>query len=214
MPVSNVARIAAAGAIAMLCAGGASWAETANEVGSPHLMTVQLPDGGVAQITYYGNFAPQIVVAPPAAMPAPAFIAGDAYAPADPFAALDRMAAVMDAQAAMMMRQAAFMATHAVSGGGLVDANVASLPAGATSTTYVASFNGNGVCARSTEMVSAGPGMRPRVVSYASGDCGSAEPAPVRNDVSPSASTGARTIRVRADQPAMLRPAVIYTPAE
>ena len=222
MPVSNVARIAGAAAIAVLCAAGASWAETANEVGSPHVMTLQLPDGGVAQITYYGNFAPQVVVAPPQVVVAPrngmAAPAGAFYAPPDPFAALDRMAAEMDAHAAMMMREAAFMATRAAQGSdGFVD--VAALPAGATSTTYVASFNGTGLCARSTEIVSAGPGLRPRVISHVSGDCGGAAQAPARTYMTPRASAGARTIRVRADQPsvtnpAMLRPAVIYTQAE
>src|SRR5690348_8036185 len=84
-----------AGGAALLALGTAAYA--ADKL---HTMNVALPDGSVAQISYTGDVAPTVAVAPPDAVPV-------AYA--DPFAELERMAASMEAQHRAMMQQVAAM---------------------------------------------------------------------------------------------------------
>ncbi len=206
MRLFSVALIA--GAVGVLGVCGSSMARPDEGSGAPHLMTVQLPDGGVAQITYFGNVAPQIVVGPSAAYaPAPLWASEPVFAAADPFAALDRVAAEMDAQADAMMRQAVLMA-----GPGYV-----AVPPGTVSTTYVASFGNGGFCARSVEVDAGAPGMRPRVVSHVSGSCGAAAVSSHANEP----TRNARLVRARATSrqglapyAGMVHPAVMYAPAE
>ncbi len=224
MPKLSVAQFAAA-TLAVFGVSATCLARPAGEADAPHVMTVQLPGGGVAQITYFGNVAPRIAVDPQElSYPAPAVAMAPGYALADPFLAMDRMMAAMDAETAVMMRQAAALAAAPMPGpGDLIEANMADAPAGATSTTYVASFGGSGVCTQSVQVISAGPGLRPRVVSQSSGDCGSVARAPqrARMYVPDAPAPAARLVQARADSrrsaspyAGMLHPAVIYTQGE
>jgi hypothetical protein len=68
-----------------------------------HMMTVQVPGGGVAEIRYTGDVPPQVVFSP-ASMALGAFMPfGAFFGPASPFATLDRISAPMDREAASLM---------------------------------------------------------------------------------------------------------------
>ena len=136
-----------------------------------HLMTVRLPDGGVAQIRYTGNVAPQVSLSQsPAALdvfaPMPSL-----FGPNSPFAELDRISAEIDHQAAAMFRQARTIAAEARSGQ-LTEAAMRNLPPGSQSYTFISEASGSGVCSQSVEITSRGNGAPPRVVSHSSGNCG------------------------------------------
>jgi hypothetical protein len=135
-----------------------------------HVMTVRLPGGGLAQIRYTGDVAPQIVFDEAPAM-------GDVLSPnslfgaSSPFAMLDRIAAEMDRRAAAMFRQADALAAQARSGQP-TEAAFGNLPAGSQSYSSVSTISGNGVCTQSVEITSQGNGAAPRVVRRSSGNCG------------------------------------------
>jgi hypothetical protein len=168
----NVRTILLAG-IAAVALAGLSGAAVAKDL-DPHLMTVQLPGGGVAEIRYTGDVPPQVVFnpAPPpwdAFMPAASF-----YGPDSPFALLDRIAAAMDQGAASLMRRAEILANAPAFGGNQpIEAALRNLPAGSQSYTMVSTWSGNGVCTQSVEISSPANGGQPRVVSRSSGNCGS-----------------------------------------
>jgi hypothetical protein len=148
---------------------GAALAQSAQT----HVMTVQLPGGGIAEIRYTGNVAPQISFGESAApidvfAPMPAL-----FGASSPFAMLDRISAEMDREAAAMFRQADALATQARSVQ-VTEAAIGNLPAGAQSYSFVSTMSGNGVCIQSVEITSQGSGAPPRVVSHSSGDCGTA----------------------------------------
>jgi len=154
-----------AGAAALASFGPAS-AQT------PHVMTVALPGGGVAEIQYTGDVPPKVVIgeAPPA------FAAGSPVAsffgPDSPFAMVDRISAEMDRQAAAMFRRAEMLSAQARSGQPL-EAAFGNLPPGGNGYSYISTMTGNGVCTRSVEITSNGNGP-PKVVSHSSGNCGPA----------------------------------------
>jgi hypothetical protein len=126
--------------------------------GQPQVVVVQLPDGQVVQVQYTGTAAP-VVMQPVIYAPAPA----------DPaFAMLQRVAAMMDRQADAMLRQAAQFSAM----------TPGSLPPGAQFYSLSSSWSSNGGCTRSTEISYSGNGLKPRMVSYSSGDCGSGTAAP------------------------------------
>jgi hypothetical protein len=136
-------------------------------------VTIALPGGGVEEIHYAGDVAPQIVFAP-----APSGIATWApmpamFGPNSPFAAMERISAEMDRQAAGLLRQAQLMANEP-GVGRLGEAAFGNLPAGSQGYSFIATMNGNGVCSRSTTITSQGSGAPPRVVTRSSGNCGSA----------------------------------------
>src|SRR5512146_3288267 len=116
---------------------GAALAQSPNT----HVMTVQLPYGGTAQIRYTGDVAPQVTFSegPSALAPLPSM-----FGPASPFAALDRISAEMDQQMAAMFRQADRLAADARSGQ-LSEAALQSLPPGTQSYSFVSTMSGNGV---------------------------------------------------------------------
>jgi hypothetical protein len=164
-----------------------------------HVMTLALPGGGVAQIRYTGNVAPQAsfsaVPAPLAAIsPMPAV-----FGPASPFAALDRISAEMDRQAAAMLRQAQALAREAQSGR-LTKAALRRLPPGSASYTFVSTMSGNSVCSESVEITAPGNGAPPRVVRHRSGNC-AAMPG------------GAGSIALPTATPPAGRPDVVWTGA-
>ena len=118
-------------------------------------MTVQLPGGGIEEIEYTGNVAPQVSLLPPAQMGL-----------SDPFAALAQMSAAMDQQmAAMMNAMDAIAAGAPGEAGALVPAAFGRMPPGSA-------------CFQSVEITSLGNGQAPQVVAHSSGDCGGAQPRP------------------------------------
>jgi hypothetical protein len=129
-----------------------------------HVMTVRLPGGGVEQIRYTGDIAPQVVVEPafPAAWQ-------PVFAPDPAFAALQRISAEMDREAADLWQQAQAMLSQPPSG--LAAAAFADMPAGSRSYRLVTTMTGNGVCMRSTEITAQGDGRPPQVVTRTAGDC-------------------------------------------
>ena|SRR5579863_4025829 len=139
-----------------------------------HVMTVQLPGGGVAELHYTGNVPPQISFSDSAApievfAPMPSPFGG----PDSPFAMLERISAEMDRQAAAMFRQADALAAQARSGQ-LTEAAIGNLPPGSEGYSFLSTMSGNGVCTQSVEITSQGNGAPPRVVSHSSGNCGAA----------------------------------------
>jgi hypothetical protein len=153
-----------AGVAATAIAGFAGLATAASL--QTHVMTIALPGGGIAQIRYTGNTAPQVVL-----QPAPGFAAWPSvFAPDPAFAALDRISAEMDRAAASLLRQAQMLATQAPAG--VTETALANMPAGSRSYSFVSTMNGNGVCMRSTEITSRGDGRPPQVVTHSSGNCG------------------------------------------
>jgi hypothetical protein len=135
-----------------------------------HVMMVRLPDGGLAQIRYSGNVAPQVTL-DEASTPGAVFAAMPSlFGPESPFAAMERVSAEMDREAAAMFHQADAMAAEANSGQ-LTAAALRNLPPGSLSYTVVSTASGNGVCSQSLEIAATGNGP-PRVVRHSSGNCG------------------------------------------
>lgn len=154
------AKFALAGA-AFLLAGTAYAASR-----SSHVMNVQLPDGAVAHIQYYGDVAPKVTIAPPAA----AMAGPGRWAPmAMPqMGDMDRMFADMHRRMAAM----ADMAARPMAMPGVDDASYGNLPAGTNSVSVVTVNNGGHTCTRTTRVMSQGEGKPPKVINDVSGECG------------------------------------------
>jgi len=151
-PMKAVKPLLLAGLASVAVAGYAGFARA----GSPDVktMTVQLPGGGIEEISYTGDVAPQVSLLPAA----PGGID-------DPFAALAQISAAMDQQAAAMMNAMDAMTAGAIGQPGLlVPAALGQMPPG-------------GACIQSLEITAMGNGQPPQVVSHSSGDCGGGEPA-------------------------------------
>ncbi|MBV8089232.1 MAG: hypothetical protein JO139_06595 [Alphaproteobacteria bacterium] len=167
-------RTAILASAAMIAVAGLSGVAAARDLNT-HVMTVEVPGGGVAEIRYTGDVPPQVVFGPApttlsALMPFGAF-----FGSPSPFAELERLSAAMDREAASLMRQAEQLARAPGFGGNrLIEAGLRSLPPGTTSYTMVSTWSGNGVCSQSVEITSPANGGKPRVVSHSSGNCGSA----------------------------------------
>jgi hypothetical protein len=158
MVMRHLGSLLLAGVAAVGLAGAARAADP-----QTHVMTVQLPGGGVEQIRYSGNVAPQVVVQPmPYTAMQPVFAADPA------FATLNRISAEMDREAAYMLRQAQALATQPT---GVTETAVGNMPAGSQSYSFVSTMNGNNVCMRSTQITSRGDGQAPQVVTHTSGNC-------------------------------------------
>lgn len=176
----NVQTALLAGAVAVALAS-LSGVATARDLNT-HLMTVQLPGGGVAAIRYTGDVPPQVVLSPAPAelgslMPISSF-----FGPGSPFTMLDRISAAMDREAASLMRQAEMLANApAFAANQPIEAALGNLPPGTQSYTMVSTWSGNGVCTQSVEITSPANGGQPRVVSHSSGNCGSAPRSPGSN---------------------------------
>lgn len=151
-----------------------------------HTMTLNLPDGGVAQIQYTGAVAPRVTVSD---VPAPAFAAMPAlFGPASPFAEMERISAAMDRQADRMFREAAALAAGAAQPNPTA---ISEMPAGAREYSFVSTMNGDNVCTRSMVITSNGNGGAPHVVTHSSGNC---------------AALGAPGVRVPTQLPAATQP--------
>jgi hypothetical protein len=147
---------------------GAALAQTSQT----HVMTVRLPDGGVAQIRYAGNVAPQVSVSD-ATMPVAAWAPMPSLLGADsPFAMMERISAELDRQTAAMFRQADALAAQPQSG--QMTTAATNLPPGGQSYSFVSTLSGNGVCSQSVEITSQGDGAPPRIVRHSSGNCAAA----------------------------------------
>jgi hypothetical protein len=148
-----------------LAGSGAAMAQNSNS----HVMTVRVPNGGVAEIHYTGDVAPQVIVrSGPAAIEAlpvtPAL-----FGPDSPFAMLDRISAEMDRESAAMFRQAEALAQQARSGQP-IEVALPGMPRGGQAYEYISTMSGNGVCTQSVEITSTGNGP-PKVVSHSAGNC-------------------------------------------
>ena len=140
-----------------------------------HVMTVEVPGGGVAEIRFTGNVPPQVFFNP-APAPLGAFAPyGAFFGPASPFAELERISAAMDREAASLMRQAEMLTqTPAFATNQPIEAVLGNMPPGTASYTMISTWSGNGVCSQSVEITTPANGGKPRVVSQSSGNCGSA----------------------------------------
>jgi len=196
MAVQFVRTAVTAAAAALVFAGAA-----AAQSGNTHTMTVQLPNGGVAQIRYAGDVAPQVIVSPDR-LPVASFAAMPSLFDFDaPFAELRRISAEMDRRAAQMMREAAMPSSGSpqMTGTALRD-----LPAGAQSYPYVSTMSGNAGCTRSVQITSTGNGA-PKVVRNSSGNCGP------ETGASGSASRPAEVYVPTRPAPVPKRPDVLWT---
>lgn len=156
--IAGVAAIAAAGVAAA-------------QVIKVHEITVRLPDGGVEEIHYFGNVAPQVFVSRDiAGYP----VSGPKSAYADsPFAQLQWISAEMDRDAAAMLQRADMLEAEAVHGPeGLTQISSETLPAGTRGISYVTTVTSQGVCVRSMQFTSTGDGKKPQVLTKTSGQCG------------------------------------------
>ena len=177
-----------------------------------HVMAVQLPDGGVAQIRYTGDVSPRVSFSE---APVPAEVPA-LFGPGSPFAALDRISAEMDREMSAMFGQAAALSAAAQSGR-LATTALRGLPPGSTGFSFVSTMSGNGVCSQSLQITSTGNGP-PHIVRHSSGNCGTAGPGtlPTVSPPVPAPSpvwTKAPAQPYAAPAPAN-RPDVVWTSAE
>jgi hypothetical protein len=172
-----------AGAAAMMIAGTA-FAQSPNT----HVLTVQLPGGGVEQIQYTGDTPPQVFLdASPARADSLWFFSG--FGPDSPFAALDRMSEELNRRAARMLEQAEAMTRNLRSNPDqLIQAYSGSLAAGGQSYSIISTVTSNGVCGRSVEITSQGNGRQPHVVTRSFGNCGTGAHGPAGSIAVPSKS--------------------------
>ena len=167
-------RTAPLAGIVAVAVAGPSGVAAARDL-TPHVMTVQLPGGSVAEIRYTGEIPPQVVFSPlPKTLtefaPRSAF-----FGPASPFATLDQISAAMDREAASLMRQAEMLANAPTfAPNGPIEVALGNLPPGIKSYSMVSTWSGNGACTQSIEITSTANGAKPRVVSHSSGNCGTA----------------------------------------
>jgi hypothetical protein len=195
-----------AGLASVAVAGYAGFARA----GTPDVktMTVQLPGGGIEEIEYTGNVAPQVILAP--ALPDDAAAITPMAMPggmSDPFAALAQLSAEMDQQATAMINAANAMAAGAMGPSGpLMPAGFGQMPPGSTGFSFVSSISGGGqgACMQSLEITSMGNGQAPRVVSHSSGNCGGGAPSLSAPGGAVPAALPAAPVPVQA-QPKLIR---------
>ncbi len=195
--------LALAGVAALAVAGFGGLAEAcshnAAEAADAHVMSVRLPGGGVEQVQYTGNVAPEVVVLPDDSLPA-------FFGPDSPFALLDRISAQMERQADALFRQVETMAAlPMLAPGQVTEASFANLPPGVHGYFYSATLSGNGGCVHSMQMTSMGKGQKPRVVSETSGNCST--------DNNAGAPVRLPTVQSSADRPDVVRVRYEGTPA-
>jgi hypothetical protein len=162
--LAGTAAILAVGVVAPAMAGD----------GRVHVLTLQLPGGGVEQIEYTGDVPPRVVVMPTSGMVAVPMM------DVDPFATLKRISAMMDQQAAAMLREVEDLQGDMLSG----------LPRGASGYSFVSTMSGNGACMRSVRITYSGGNAQPQMVSSSSGDCGSDHRQQAPSDVTVPAPVG------------------------
>lgn len=196
-----------AGIAAVAVAGFSGWAHA--QSAQLHTMTVRLPGGGIEQIEYTGNTPPQVSVSDNAAavtaMPA-------MFGPNSLFARMDRISAEMDRQAATLFRQTAAVVADPNL---FTETNLADMPAGSRSYTFVSTASPSGVCEESMRITATGNGA-PQVVRHTSGNCapmGGAGATIGLPAAQPPAQHPHMTM-TRAHRPARARPDVVLTSAK
>ena len=144
-----------------------------------HVMTVPLPGGGMEQIRYSGDVAPQVMLRPGPA-PLSAAFSGDPS-----FAAFEQIAAEMDREAMALLNATALFDRPGVAPERLLEA---------------AARSGAGVCMRSVEITQR-PGEQPQVVRRTAGNCGDAAgPAtPASRSLAAPPRQQPRTLSVKAE---------------
>lgn len=143
-----------AGIAAVALIGTAAWAADSNV----HEMTINLPGGGVEHITYTGNVAPKVSVAPVSAMPQVGF-APMAFG----FPDFARIQAQMNAQMAQMHA----MMEHA---NAMAAQSMANMPNGPMSVSTGGGAHGY-FCAHSVQITTDAHGKQ-NVVEHTAGNCG------------------------------------------
>jgi hypothetical protein len=151
-----------AGAAALVLAGAAYAATLAPAM---HTMTVTMPGGDTATISYSGNVAPKVRIG---SAPEMAAFRG---APS-PFAALERISAEMDRQMWQLERQADLMAMPLWNTNPLFNATLQGVPAGSSAYSVMA-VSGGSFCMRSMQVTSGAHG-KPHIVSRTVGNCAAA----------------------------------------
>lgn len=169
-------RLALAAGLVGLAVAGTAMAATAEM----HTMNVELPNGGVAHISYVGDTAPQVSVAP-ISMQEAALADDEMFAP---FAEMERISAMMERQHQMMMQRVALMQQaaqqnmqNALASGQAQQGMVmtGSLPAGSSVHYSFTSYSsGNGGCTQSVQWSSDGSDKQPQVIRTSSGACDAA----------------------------------------
>lgn len=186
MKTIQTAVLAGAAAVLLSSAFGIAAAKSP----SGHTLTIRLPGGGIEQIRYEGDVAPEVVVGRdgwareslgwPAAF----------FGASSPFAQMERISAEMDRQMAIMLANADALA---VNPGWITQVDARKLP-GTESYSFVSTMSGSGVCGRSVEITSTGNGQKPHVISHSYGNCGNGH-----------ASAGAPIRAPAEDQPSNVR---------
>lgn len=149
-------------------AGLAAGLTTGAAVAASHdgrVMTVDLPDGSVARITYSGDVAPSVRYLPPSPF---------SFDPVSirSFALLERISREMDRNFALMIRQATTAAPLLSSADGMTLVSQAAIPVGTLRYSYVMTGNGERYCSRSVQIMSTRPDGKPTMMSGSSEDCG------------------------------------------
>lgn len=160
MPKLRTALIA--GGASLLFAGAAfAAAEKLNT------MSVALPDGSVAHITYVGDTAPRVAIDPVDSRQAIAY---------DPFVQMERDMAAMQQRSAQLMQRTAEMQRSADTQHPEQIVVSGNLPAGNTySYTSITSSNGKNFCTQTVQWSSDGKNAEPKITRASSGDCDSAK---------------------------------------
>ena len=134
-----------------------------------HVMKLDLPDGSIARIEYKGDVAPKVTVAPALNVAPVHWFNPFAAAP---FTLFDRIAADMDRETDMIVQRVRSLQLQPNAPNGKVDlAAFSALPAGTVSYSFMSTGTAKGMCSRSVQVTSLGPGQQPQVVSNSSGDC-------------------------------------------
>jgi hypothetical protein len=162
----KVARnIAIASAVAIGLAASAGLAVALSP--ATHILKVQMPDGGTAEIQYAGDVPPKVSFTDmPAAF---AFPMKDLFADDPAFADLRKMSAAMDSQMNDLMSRATAPGGVLKAGGFAPLTDVA--PADGDYTMISTQSNGNTYCERSVEVTRSPGDKAPKVVTHTSGDC-------------------------------------------
>lgn len=165
----------------------------------PHVLTIQLPGGGVERIRYNGCVAPEVFLGTNPALVEPPLLSPD-YGAESPFAILDRISEEMDRRAARLLQRAAAMTKQfPPNPDRLIQADIGSLRPSGHSYTFVSTMSTNGFCGRSVEITSSGNGGPPRIVSRNFGQCGSAPRATAPGSVSVPSKPRHRTDTIMAN---------------
>ncbi len=193
-----------------IIAGVASAALAGAAIAGGKQMLVAHPDGTVDHIS-----VEQVRLIAVPATPADIFEA--AFGPGSPFAEMERISAAMDAQADAMMRQASALQapTPTADGKGIVMTNAAGQPVGVMHYSYVSSSTDASGCTQTVQYSSDGAAAadQPKVIRTSSGSCGSGQPAPQTNPVTPTAMPAAKKPAPKIIPVSAPKPAEIFTPS-